>query len=69
VLTNPTSARRPRVASHPDALAGSLIIVAAVITIAVLSFFGLYVTALAGVKIPSLTSSSVGGTTTPPAGH
>ncbi len=34
----------------------ALIIVAAVITIAVLSFFGLYVTALAGVKVPSLTS-------------
>jgi|SRR5215207_197387 len=51
----------------------ALIIVAAVITIAVLSFFGLYVTALAGVKIPSLTSSSAGGaptpTPTPPAGH
>jgi hypothetical protein len=50
-----------------------LIIVAAVITIAVLSFFGLYVTALAGVKIPSLTSGSAGGTATttapPPAGH
>jgi hypothetical protein len=47
--------------------------VAAVITIAVLSFFGLYVTALAGVKIPSLTLSSAGGTPTPtptsPAGH
>jgi hypothetical protein len=28
-------------------------------------FFGLYVTALAGVKIPSLTSSSAGGTPTP----
>lgn len=51
----------------------ALIIVAAVITIAVLSFFGLYVTALAGVKIPSLTSGSAGGTPTPtptpPAGH
>jgi hypothetical protein len=39
----------------------ALIIVAAVITVAVLSFFGLYVTALAGVKIPSLTSGSGGG--------
>jgi hypothetical protein len=51
----------------------ALIIVAAVITIAVLSFLGLYVTAFAGVKIPSLTPSSAGGTPTPtptpPAGH
>ena len=51
----------------------ALIIVAAVITIAVLSFFGLYVTALAGVKIPSLAFSSAGGAPTPtpmpPAGH
>jgi multisubunit Na+/H+ antiporter MnhC subunit len=47
----------------------ALIIVAVVITIAVLSFFGLYVTALAGVKLPSLTPSSAGGTPTPTPGH
>ena len=70
------SARRPslsRVASNRDALQALIIVAAGITIVRPPCFFGLYVTALAGVKIPSLTSGSAGGTPTPtprpPAGH